>query len=203
MELMNYPELTTFFVIERLEMVRSRPKSSFLLPLYLLVFVLPLLALTGAAQDVWTGVERVIAVGDVHGDYEQLVGVLQSAGVIDQEGKWIGGKTHLVQTGDMLDRGPDSRKVMDLLIRLQEEASKTGGRVHVLIGNHEAMNIYGDLRYVSVGQLRAVFTDGNSEKEIRRTLPETPKTLERIPPPEGVPKFDEAYRNEAGNLSIR
>ena len=43
----------------------------------------------------------------------------------------------------MLDRGPDSRKVMDLLMRLEGEASKTGGRVHVLIGNHEAMNVYG------------------------------------------------------------
>ena len=98
----------------------------------LCVMLFPALFLAGglslyAAQDVWTGVERVIAVGDVHGDYEQLVAVLQSAGVIDQEEKWVGGKTHLVQTGDMLDRGPDSRKVMDLLMRLERRSKQSGG----------------------------------------------------------------------------
>ena len=62
-----------------------------------------------AAQDTW-GVERVVAIGDVHGDYEQFVAVLRSAGLIDSQESRSGGKTHLVQTGDVLDRGPDSRK---------------------------------------------------------------------------------------------
>ena len=151
-------------------------------------------------QDVWTGVERVIAVGDVHGDYEQLVAVLQSAGVIDREEKWIGGKTHLVQTGDMLDRGPDSRKVMDLLMRLEGEASKAGGRVHVLIGNHEAMNIYGDLRYVSAGDY-ASFTDGNSEKRFEEHYQRHLKHLKESPHLKG---FQNLMKRTArsGNLSI-
>ena len=55
---------------------------------------------------IWTGVDRVVAVGDVHGDYDQLVAVLRSAGLIDEQGNWTGGKTHLVQNGDVLDRGP-------------------------------------------------------------------------------------------------
>ena len=148
-----------------------------------------------AAQDVWTGVERVIAVGDVHGDYDQLVAVLQSAGVIDQEGKWIGGKTHLVQTGDMLDRGPDSRKVMDLLMRLEGEASKTGGRVHVLIGNHEGMNVYGDWRYVSAEEY-ASYTDRDSRKRLEEHYQRHQQRLKESPPPEGVPKFDEAFRRK-------
>src|SRR5215469_10729313 len=110
-----------------------------------------------SAQEpgVWTGVERVVAVGDVHGDYEQLVAVLKTAALIDDQLNWTGGKTHLVQNGDLLDRGPDSRKAMDLLIRLEKQAGEAGGYVHALIGNHEAMNVYGDFRYTSAGEFAA------------------------------------------------
>jgi TPR repeat protein len=99
-----------------------------------------------------TGVSRIIAVGDLHGDYEQFTAVLSSAGLIDGNGDWVGGKAHLVQTGDVVDRGPDSRSIMDLLMKLEKQAAAAGGGVHALIGNHEAMNIYGDLRYVSPGE---------------------------------------------------
>jgi hypothetical protein len=129
--------------------------------LFLLLLVRPGAAQSG--EDAWTGVERVVAVGDVHGDYDQFVAVLRSAGLIDEGATWIGGKTHLVQTGDVLDRGDDSRKAMDLLMRLEEEAAKAGGAVHALIGNHEAMNVYGDLRYVWPGEY-AAFRDADSEK---------------------------------------
>ena len=105
-------------------------------------------------RNEWTGVERTVAVGDVHGDFEQFVMVLESAGLLDGEGNWVGGRTHLVQTGDVLDRGPDSRKVMDLLMKLEKQAEAAGGRVHVLIGNHEAMNVYGDLRLRLAGRVR-------------------------------------------------
>jgi hypothetical protein len=115
------------------------------------------------AQSEWTGVERVVAVGDIHGDYAGFVSVLRAARIIDEKEKWIGGKTHLVQTGDVLDRGADSRKVMDLLMSLEKQAAKTGGRVHALIGNHEAMNLYGDLRYTTAGEF-AAFRSGQSEE---------------------------------------
>jgi hypothetical protein len=111
-----------------------------------------------AGEDTWTGVGRVVAVGDVHGDYKAFTEVLRSAGVIDGKGRWTGGDTHLVQTGDILDRGAESRKVMDLLMSMEKEAAKAGGGVHTLIGNHEAMNIYGDLRYVSPGEFAAFRT---------------------------------------------
>lgn len=114
-------------------------------------------------QGVWEDVERTVAVGDVHGDYDQFVTVLKSAGLIDDQLNWSGGKTHLVQNGDVLDRGPDSRKAMDLLMRLEKQAMEAGGYVHALIGNHEAMNVYGDLRYTSAGEF-AAFRDENSEK---------------------------------------
>ena len=115
-----------------------------------------------AGQSEWTGVERVVAVGDVHGDYAAFVAVLRSAGVIDQKERWTGGKMHLVQTGDVLDRGADSKKVMDLLMNLEKQAAKAGGQVHALIGNHEAMNLLGDLRYTTPGEF-AAFRTSNSE----------------------------------------
>ncbi len=97
-------------------------------------------------------VDRVVALSDVHGAYDAMLGTLRAARVIDAGNAWSGGKTHLVVTGDLLDRGPDSRSVMDLLMRLEGGAIAAGGRVHVLIGNHEAMNLTGDLRYVSLGE---------------------------------------------------
>lgn len=97
----------------------------------------------------WKGVERIVAIGDVHGAYDGLVSILEQSGLIDQNLRWIGGNTHLVQLGDVVDRGPDSRKAMDLLIKLEEQAEDAGGRVHVLIGNHEAMNILGIIDHIS------------------------------------------------------
>ncbi len=120
------------------------------------------------AQDQFSGVERIVAVGDVHGDFEAFVSLLQNARVIDRKNRWIGRKTHFVQTGDLLDRGSDSRKVMDLLIDLEKQAEKNGGRVHVLLGNHETMNLYGDLRYVTAGEY-ASFRTARSE-EIRNSV---------------------------------
>jgi hypothetical protein len=127
--------------------------------------LLPLLVAprVAAGQASYTGVERIVAVGDVHGDFQQFVTVLRQAGVIDGKNRWSGGRTHLVQTGDVLDRGPDSRQVLELLMALEPQAVKAGGQVHALIGNHEAMNILGDLRYVSAGEY-AAFRTGKSKQ---------------------------------------
>ena len=111
----------------------------------------------------WSNVPRVVAIGDVHGAFDNFAAVLKSAGLVDAELRWAGGKTHLVQTGDVLDRGPDSRKCIDLLMDLEKQAKRAGGRVHALIGNHEAMNIVGFLDYVSKEEF-ASYTDSRSEK---------------------------------------
>ena len=92
---------------------------------------------------------RIVAVGDVHGDFGAFVNVLTQAGVIDGRRRWTGGTAILVQTGDVPDRGPDSKKVMDLLIDLERQAGRAGGQVRALLGNHEVMNMQGDLRFVS------------------------------------------------------
>lgn len=109
--------------------------------------------LEDAVPDTFEGVERVVAVGDVHGDVEALTEVLRLAGLIDEKGKWIGGKAHLVQTGDIVDRAPRTRDCFELIMRLEQEALAAGGRVHALLGNHEVMNMLGDIRYVTPEEL--------------------------------------------------
>jgi len=97
----------------------------------------------------WASVDRIVVVPDIHGAYPAVVRLLQATSLVDDSLHWIGSDAHLVSLGDLLNRGPESRKVMDLLIRLQQEATVAGGRVHVLVGNHELMNLIGDLRYVA------------------------------------------------------
>ena len=109
----------------------------------------------------WTGVPRVVAIGDLHGSHNKLVRLIESAGLVDAELDWSGGADHLVVAGDFLDRGPGGREIMDLLRRLQREAGASGGRVHVLLGNHEVMNLMRDTRYVSA----AAYLDFAGEKD--------------------------------------
>jgi hypothetical protein len=120
--------------------------------------VLSLLAGTLVAAEPWDwqGVDRIVAVGDVHGDYDNYIKVLEQAGLIDQRGRWMGGSTHLVQLGDVPDRGPDTHRIIEHLMSLEKQARRAGGRVHALIGNHEAMNSLGDLRYVHPGEYEAL-----------------------------------------------
>ena len=123
-------------------------------------------SLPTAEADEWhfSGVDRIVAISDIHGAYGAMVETLQAADVIDDELAWVGGKTHLVITGDLLDRGADSRRVMDLVIRLEHESRRSGGRVHQLLGNHEVMNLIGDLRYVADEEY-AAFLDIESAEE--------------------------------------
>ncbi len=108
-----------------------------------------------ADQWRWSDVDRIVVVGDIHGAYAEFVRLLQATHVVDESLGWTGGKTHLVSLGDLLDRGAESRNVMDLLIRLQSEASAAGGQVIVVAGNHELMNLIGDLRYISSAEYKA------------------------------------------------
>ena len=122
--------------------------------------------LSSAVADDWqfSGVDRIVAVGDIHGAYEAMVATLQEADVIDDNLAWSGADTHLVLTGDLLDRGPGSRQVMDLVMRMEREAIRAGGQVHLLLGNHEVMNLIGDVRYVSDPEY-AAFSEDESAQE--------------------------------------
>ncbi len=106
---------------------------------------------------------RVVAVADIHGAYSELVTVLQRTSTIDANRQWIGGTTTLVQTGDVLDRGSKTRDCLDLLMDLQTQAEKAGGKLIPLLGNHEVMNLMNDLRYVTP-EIYASFGTEQSEK---------------------------------------
>ena len=136
--------------------------------LFTLFFVLlPVTPLAAAGEGRVDGAERVVAIADVHGAYTAMVETMQRSGVIDEALAWSGGKTHLVIVGDLLDRGPRSRDAMDLLMRLETESAAAGGRVQVLIGNHESMNLIGDLRYVSKAEYAAFAGDETQEERDR------------------------------------
>jgi hypothetical protein len=152
-----------------------------------------LFAAPAHATSEWDGVSRVVVIGDLEGDYEKFVDMLRSAGLVDSRNSWSGGEAHLVQLGDIPDRGPNSRMIMDLLMRLEPQARRAGGRVHALIGNHEAMNVEGDLRYVHPGEY-AAFADRQSERRRQEYYQRTIEHLQANPPPGGVPEFNDAFR---------
>ena len=95
--------------------------------------------------------QRIVAIGDLHGDLNATRTALRLGGAIDEHDQWVGGETVLVQTGDQLDRGDDELEILDLLDALTVQAQAAGGGVHVLNGNHELMNVKQDLRYVTLG----------------------------------------------------
>jgi hypothetical protein len=132
------------------------------------LLLIALLSFNAAAQQyTWTDVPRIVALSDPHGAYNAMVRTLENAEVIDDNRNWIGGDTHLVIVGDLMDRGADSRNVMDLIMMLEEQAIADGGMVHLLLGNHEVMNLVGDLRYVAPGEY-AAFAEDESEEERER-----------------------------------
>ncbi len=128
-------------------------------------------------QCEWTGIEKIVAVGDVHGDYDSFVKILRGTGLIDKKGHWTGGKTHLVQIGDVMDRGDNAKDILDLIMTLGKEAEKAGGKVHMLLGNHEEMNITGIAfdysGYVTLGQFKSFIPNRykeNQEKKFRKKM---------------------------------
>jgi hypothetical protein len=146
-------------------------------------------------QWAWDHVERVVVFGDLHGDYDKFHDMLLQAGLIDAKDNWAGGKTHLVQVGDVPDRAPGTRRILDLLIKLEGQAPKKGGYVHALIGNHEAMNMDGDLRYTTPGEF-AAFADKDSARKRDLYYAAVVRNLTEHPPTDGTPPpvIDDAFR---------
>ncbi len=140
--------------------------------------VLAIAAVPPATAETWKNVKRIVAVGDVHGDYGQFTAILKQAGLLDDNDDWVGGDTHLVQTGDVPDRGPDTRKILDLLMKIEKQARRAKGYVHCLIGNHEAMNMYGDLRYVIPAEFASFAPDERAD-ERKKALQAHLKQLEK------------------------
>jgi hypothetical protein len=132
----------------------------------------------------------VVAIGDVHGSFDAFVEILQTAGLIDAKLRWTGGNTVFVQTGDIFDRGPKVREALDLLMRLEDEAKRAGGRVEFLLGNHEVMNLLHEFRDVSPAAY-ASFADARSEGKRQRAFEDYVRLVKRrATPGESAPTLD-------------
>lgn len=101
------------------------------------------------SQVEFNNVEKVIALSDVHGQFGILKKLLLANKVIDKNNHWKNGKGHLVIVGDNLDRGDQVLEILWFLFFLQKEAELAGGKVQVLLGNHEIMVLQGDIRYIN------------------------------------------------------
>ena len=95
-----------------------------------------------------SGVKKFVALSDIHGQFDVFEHLMIVHGVSTAEQEWTYGKGHLVIVGDMMDRGPEVLKVLWYLYHLEKKAEKAGGKVHVLLGNHEMMVMNGELGYL-------------------------------------------------------
>jgi len=109
--------------------------------------------------------KRVIAVGDIHGDYKKLIKVLRHAKLIDKKNNWIGEDSILVQTGDLMNRGDDTKKIYELMIRIRDQAKMYGGIVYLLLGNHELLEVQGNHYFTTIGDYDSFGGFENREKE--------------------------------------
>ena len=110
--------------------------------------------------------KRVVAVGDIHGDYNKLVKVLRHAKLIDRQNNWIARNTLLIQVGDLFDRGDDIIKIFDLLFKLRDQAQSKKSVVHLLFGNHEINNFKGNYSRTSSADMNSFHGLANREEAL-------------------------------------
>jgi hypothetical protein len=97
-------------------------------------------------------------VGDIHGCYETAMELLRNIGCVDDKDSWAGGSNHLWFIGDLTDRGPLGIESIDLVMKLQRQATEAGGSVGCLLGNHEIL-LLGARRFLDtqIGETGADF----------------------------------------------
>jgi hypothetical protein len=111
-------------------------------------FKVPIKSKIVIPTDIYFEPEKMFVISDVEGNFNVVTGLLSKHKVIDKQLNWTFGNGHLVIIGDVFDRGNHVTELLWLLYKLEGEAQTRGGKVHMLIGNHEMMNLQNDLRYV-------------------------------------------------------
>jgi len=117
-------------------------------------------------KSVFNKVDSIYVLGDIHGQFDTLTNLLKNAKIIDTNFNWIANQKHLVALGDLFGRGNDVTRTLWFLYKLEREAEKQGGRVHILLGNHEIMTFGNDLRYVAGKENMIANTHGVSYAEM-------------------------------------
>ncbi len=92
--------------------------------------------------------DSILAISDIEGNFLALRNLLMANLVMSSDYKWTFGKGHLVLVGDIFDRGLNVTECLWLIYHLEQEAERAGGKVHLILGNHEIMNLSDDIRYV-------------------------------------------------------
>jgi Calcineurin-like phosphoesterase len=182
---------------------RTRPRRRATVLCLALLFIAVRASLAKDAASTWTGVRKVVVVGDLHGDYENFEKIIRGTGLVDHALHWTAGDTHFVQTGDIMDRGPDPKKILDVLMSLEAEAEAAGGKVHVLLGNHEELNIGGVIfrypDYLTVDQFTSFLPERyqrRQERELEKSLNIARARGDRTPPETLAEEFWNALKND-------
>jgi hypothetical protein len=137
--------------INQFDTVLSFKKDATILAHKKLPFKIPIRRIKRNASTAFEfeNVSKIMAIGDLHGEFDTFKNFLINNKVIDKNYNWIFGTGHLLLAGDIFDRGPKVTECLWLLYKLEAEAQKQGGNVHLVIGNHEVMQLSGDKRYLS------------------------------------------------------
>lgn len=143
-----------------------------------------------SGNDILDSVDRIIVIGDIHGDWEQTLNSLRVANLIDVNNNWSGGNTVVVQVGDQIDRCrqlPCNRpisddensdiKILKYFTKLHSQALKEGGAIYSIIGNHELMNSTGRMEYVSYKNYMEFESDPENQ-EFLKDMPKDKKNME-------------------------
>ncbi len=129
------------------------------------ILICCLLGNNGCAQEKAEASSEVMYVlGDLHGDIQAAQAAMALTGATNANGEWIGRNLTVIQTGDLIDRGPEDRKVLDWLAQLEQQAPKANSTLHLLNGNHELMNVDGDFRYIHPESMQAFSDLANVER---------------------------------------
>lgn len=117
--------------------------------------------------------DSIFVLGDTHGNFDEVVQILRNSKIINQDMKWTGGNAHFVFVGDILDRGKDALRLSWFIYELEQDAANKGGKVHMVLGNHEIMVMSNDIRYVGDKELQIANKYGVRYNELfdpKRTL---------------------------------
>lgn len=124
-------------------------------------------------KAMFSKVDSIFVLGDIHGQFDNVVQLLTAAKLIDADLNWIGGSQHLVVLGDMFDRGSDVTRVLWFFYKLEKSIVQRGGKLHIVLGNHEIMTFCNDLRYLSEKENLIAATHGTGYSEmyhLRRSI---------------------------------